>query len=1344
MNKRKVVVLLAAALFFTSLPFGNSYAYATVLKEEGVLASDGNNTPDEAVLPEADADSLTVNDDSGMQDDLLPQDESITDVNEEDGIIEDNDISKIPVQNDGLSGQESTDGVDVTADGTIDAEGKPVDGWFPIVSGPLKGVLYRFENGKLTVSGNAAPDDNTPWNTNVEEQGSPIPHGGEEGAVDITAVKSAEIHISGMKDLGLLFAGFINLEKVDFYGMDTENVRSVCGMFYGCSALRYVDISYLDLRNIVFGIYPGVGGFDQMFEGCSSLDGVTVAEESLPDMYYGYLITLPYDKDHVWRNERLSKFVGGIEKDPSIDSGYFGRMATFNTYERVKIAEASADTQYISTLMHQGAYVTIQLPTNRAYKSGNKIDWKIDKSGNKIAKLASDPITYKEGNILNTGCQVMYTGNGNADVEYAVVRATYGDKSGEANIRFINPSDYLSGSGCGYATASDNRAYDRMYISSLCSGQIEFIKGNDKDAISEARENGIPYLTWDADDNIVEDAHFEIFDPWVAETGPETMAEGFVEFTLKENASPGRTTVMTTLHVMEFWTGDEYSYYDYDVPFYIDIHKDASVSMPTASIASGTTVKYGTGVRLECATPGADIYYTFNDEPIFDEYGRPYGDVRLYNGPIKISESGTIFAAARLEGWKDSYRAEFDYTMYEDWGDIGEGRDAFNDDIYLVPGGIWFLIRDDDEWRWCESDGDTKITRPYTGTPININENVGVFCGTGKLAENIDYTVKYSDNINAGIAAMTVSGKGNFGGSAKVTFKISPVPMADATVRSGSVVTIEAGKSLDTFKPEVTFGDRKLNLNKDYECEYAEQNDTTLRPVSGKTKAEAGKEYSVSLNPKNDNFTGTKDKAFTIKVIDRKDKHKVPMSAVKVIIPKLLWNDLAGARVKVLFDNRKGKKSAAQVTNGKKALVYGTDFVLENEEAVIDKAGSYEIILLGTEGNAGSTDTAYVGSKKAVFTVTGIKASKVKVGGMTTEVEFKGRPLTLEDLNARTKDGYREITLYTENDKLINGVDYDAVLNNNYVSGKTEAVFTLKGKYEGTITKKIKVKAANIDGKQFSYILNKGAKDEVKYSKSGAVPSVRVVYNDPYSDNEIILKEGVDYTVSCKNNTKTGAATATVKGKGNYTGSHSVEFTVVRSSPDAIEVVADDKTDTGKTGNYKQVPKLMEGGKALAKGKDVDSLPGRNDWKYYIASTGEELFGNETVPVNTVIMVCADITIGPGSPYYNGENGEKIKATVKGCYRVIDKDHDISKATVTVDDDKWLEFNNGEELLPDNACFAVKIKSGNFHVLLGDNQYEVVSVEGNRLVGNATVILRGKGEYGGSKKIKVKVRPRDL
>ena len=35
--------------------------------------------------------------------------------------------------------------------------------------------------------------------------------------------------------------------------------------------------------------------------------------------------------------------------------------------------------------------------------------------------------------------------------------------------------------------------------------------------------------------------------------------------------------------------------------------------------------------------------------------------------------------------------------MYEDWGDIGEGRDAFNDDIYLVPGGIWFLIRDVDD-----------------------------------------------------------------------------------------------------------------------------------------------------------------------------------------------------------------------------------------------------------------------------------------------------------------------------------------------------------------------------------------------------------------------------------------------------------------------------------------------------------------------------------------------------------------------------------------------------------------------------------------------------------------------
>lgn len=50
------------------------------------------------------------------------------------------------------------------------------------------------------------------------------------------------------------------------------------------------------------------------------------------------------------------------------------------------------------------------------------------------------------------------------------------------------------------------------------------------------------------------------------------------------------------------------------------------------------------------------------------------------------------------------------------------------------------------------------------------------------LVENTDYTVAYSNNVNAGTATVTVTGKGNYTGTGTATFTIQKLSIADSTV----------------------------------------------------------------------------------------------------------------------------------------------------------------------------------------------------------------------------------------------------------------------------------------------------------------------------------------------------------------------------------------------------------------------------------------------------------------------------------------------------------------------------------------------------------------------------------
>ena len=134
----------------------------------------------------------------------------------------------------------------------------------------------------------------------------------------------------------------------------------------------------------------------------------------------------------------------------------------------------------------------------------------------------------------------------------------------------------------------------------------------------------------------------------------------------------------------------------------------------------------------------------------------------------------------------------------------------------------------------------------YTGAAIT--PEVTVQYGKSVLTNNTDYTVSYSNNINAGKATVTVAGKGNFTGTLSSWFNISRMNASGFTV-SPIPDQIYTGAEI---RPSVTVTNGKTLLVKDRDYTISYRNNLVyVGPVT------------VSVNFTG-NYTGTKTLEFNI------------------------------------------------------------------------------------------------------------------------------------------------------------------------------------------------------------------------------------------------------------------------------------------------------------------------------------------------------------------------------------------------------------------------------------------------------------------------------------------------
>ncbi|MBR3306374.1 MAG: hypothetical protein IKI75_03845 [Lachnospiraceae bacterium] len=366
----------------------------------------------------------------------------------------------------------------------------------------------------------------------------------------------------------------------------------------------------------------------------------------------------------------------------------------------------------------------------------------------------------------------------------------------------------------------------------------------------------------------------------------------------------------------------------------------------------------------------------------------------------------------------------------------------------------------------------------------------------------------------------------------------------------------------------------------------------------------------------------------------------------------------------------------------------------------IQEAGTYHAIISPRNGN-------FTGSLTAVVTLVGDK----KLMLSEASVKFTKSSYTYTGKEIIPAEG--SYTLKLGGVTLREGTDYRvSEVIDNVEPGKATVIFEAvegnAGGYAGSKQAKFTITKGRVleRSSDFEYIYDAKA----PYEQGGARPELKI------KDCGETLTEGVDYSVSYSKNKAAGSSgVITVKGKGNYKGSVTLSFTVVKKDIATLSanITAADKVVSNKGYKDPSVTVLDLNGKKLKAGKDFEVLP-----------------GSYTVDSDVITAVLAG-------------KGQNYEGSISISYRYISADRDLAKV-------KALKLSpmdfNGSEVTLTAANLTNKLykgsKSSPDYLVPGKN-FVVESYSKNDKSGTAKVTLRGIGEYGGSKTLSFKITPRN-
>lgn len=734
---------------------------------------------------------------------------------------------------------------------------------------------------------------------------------------------------------------------------------------------------------------------------------------------------------------------------------------------------------------------------------------------------------------------------------------------------------------------------------------------------------------------------------------------------------------------------------------YVDIAEDSKIEEEPIPIAEGYTF---TGwykeescenkwvFEMDTVQEDITLYAGWVEDSVSDEEKYYQVDFDTLSHGIapeaytNIKENSTISepvaptaAGYRFIGWFKDHECTIpwqfdvdivtsDLTLYAGWTPEDEFGDILPEDIPesgIIPSGLWIAAIKD---------------HAYTGKPIK--PEVHVYDSKTRLQQGRDYTITYKNNVNAKASSaakkaptIVVKGKGNYAGTETETFTIQQVNLNASEVVCENLTFAYTSKVQKKI-PTISYGGRKLTNNKDFIVSYPD-----LDRVVTEAYCAPGT-YEILLTAKEGgNYTGTRSVGLTI------TKSSLINKATVDKIPKQPYTGYA-------------IEPDLTVRLHNKILVKDTDYTVayaDNKEI-----GKATAVLTGIGD--------YAGTKKVTFNIVGTSLGKAKVHKITDQT-YNG------------SEQKPDITVSLNGSKLQNEIDYKVTYTNNLNVGKATVTITGINAYTGVVKKTFRINAYDLKTDAEYKIDGLQNRIACKYLKNGCTPKIELAFGGTK------LTEGIDYTLSYKNNKTVTTSenrnfpTIIIKGKGNFRGTVSKTFAIVRKpledSEFPVTLRVADKGFSDKAGNYISKPVLIDtNGKKLVSGKDYDSNV------IYMRENGNLLSKTSRLSVGNKVKV--KVT---GKGAYSGQ--------LEALYEI--KIADFSKTKITIVSQPY----TGREIVLDQNDVTVKL---NGTKLRYGTDYEILpeSYRNNLKKGTAEVTIIGKGKYGGMKTVKFRIISKKL
>lgn len=563
----------------------------------------------------------------------------------------------------------------------------------------------------------------------------------------------------------------------------------------------------------------------------------------------------------------------------------------------------------------------------------------------------------------------------------------------------------------------------------------------------------------------------------------------------------------------------------------------------------------------------------------------------------------------------------------------------------------------------------------YTGK--SVKPTIRVYDYNRRLIEGRDYTVSYKNNIKVNIATDK---------------KKAPTLIVKGKGNyTGTETAVFQILAVDLNDPNVIAEDIRVAYNK------KQQKIVPILTYNGK-QLENKKDFTVSYpaleqgikdaytapgtydivltSKSGGNFTGTRSVKLTI---------TENILIHKAIVNKIPNQSYTGSAIKPLLT----------VTMKNQTLAKDIDYTVAYENNT--EIGTATAVVTGIG--------KYTGTKKVTFEITGKSLKKAVVTG-------------IEDRIYNGKEQIQKLHVSINGHLLSEGKDYE-VLYANHINAGTATV-TIKGihAYSGSLKKSFRIQAYDLGMDMEKKLNGMEGGLQVKYRKGGCEPEISLSFDGTE------LKKGMDYVVSYQNNRLVTTddtkklPTIVIKGKGNFKGMLRKNFQITKKSLDdedePVTIVAPDVGFVKKAGKYISKPILTDvNGRILKAGIDYESKI------VYSLKDGTVLTDKSIVDAETKLKLTVH-----GKGAYSG--------TLETEYRITKSD--FSKVKIKIIPQSY----TGKEVLLDENDISV---SAGGTMLVYGKDYEIVenSYRNNINKGNAAVIIAGKGNYGGTKKVKFKI-----